>query len=123
VRVGGARPPLLGSWLGWSSNFLGSESGQIQSVKLLQNMVSNRTPPPPLTYWILYTYSHREGRSGGKDEPERRLERKQFIELERRYHNDGMYLQSINSDTHLSQSPFTGQFVLNYDILLWCLYS
>ncbi len=35
--------------LGWSRNFVGSESGQIQSVKLLQNVVSNRTqhPPPP----------------------------------------------------------------------------
>jgi hypothetical protein len=50
-------PPLIGSCLGWSSNFVGSESGQIQSVKLLQNMVSNRTPqlpPPPLRY-TLYT--------------------------------------------------------------------
>jgi hypothetical protein len=35
-------PPLLGFSLGWCSNFVGSESGQIQSVKLLQNMVSNR---------------------------------------------------------------------------------
>jgi hypothetical protein len=32
--------------LGWPSNFVGSESGQIQSVKLLQNMVSNRTQHP-----------------------------------------------------------------------------
>ncbi len=43
-------PPLLGFSLSWSSNFVGSESGQILSVKLLQNMVSNRTqhlPPPP----------------------------------------------------------------------------
>jgi len=29
--------------LRWSSNFVGSESGQIQSVKLLQNIVSNWT--------------------------------------------------------------------------------
>jgi hypothetical protein len=33
-------PPILGFCLGWSSNFVGSESGQKQSVKLLQNMVS-----------------------------------------------------------------------------------
>ncbi len=33
--------PLLGSCLGWSNNIVGSESGQIQSVKFLQNMVSN----------------------------------------------------------------------------------
>jgi hypothetical protein len=44
--------------LGWSSNFVGSESGQIQSVKLLQNMVSNRTQhtPPPLSHTLsVYT--------------------------------------------------------------------
>ncbi len=42
-------PPLLGFCLGRFSNFVDSESGQIKSVKLLQNMVSNRTrhPPPP----------------------------------------------------------------------------
>ncbi len=58
--------------LGWCRNFVGSESGQIHSVKLLQNMVFmvfNRTPypPPPLhnmdTY-IQYTYSHMEGGRG-----------------------------------------------------------
>jgi hypothetical protein len=40
-----------------SCNFVGSESGQIQSVKLLQNMVSNRTqnaPPPPTATHCLY---------------------------------------------------------------------
>ena len=46
------RPPtLLGFCYGWSSNFVGYESGQIQSVKLLENMVScnktqHPTPPP-----------------------------------------------------------------------------
>jgi hypothetical protein len=48
-------PPFV---LGWSRNWVGSESGQIQSVKLLQNMVFNTTlhvhstvytpPPHPL---------------------------------------------------------------------------
>jgi hypothetical protein len=33
--------------LGWCSNFVGSESGQKQSVKLLQNMVYNTTKHPP----------------------------------------------------------------------------
>jgi hypothetical protein len=33
--------------LGWCSNFVGSKSGQKQSVKLLQNMVYNTTHPPP----------------------------------------------------------------------------
>ncbi len=41
-------PPFLGICLEQSSNFEGSESGQIQSVKLLQNMVSKRTQQPPL---------------------------------------------------------------------------
>jgi hypothetical protein len=60
-----------------------SESGQIQSVKLLQkkeNMVFNRTPyspppPPPNTLYthIQHTYSHWEGGKGGRVEPERRV--------------------------------------------------
>jgi hypothetical protein len=50
--------PLLGFCLRWSSNFVGSESGQIQSVKLMQNMVSNTTkkpPPPPSHTLSVYT--------------------------------------------------------------------
>jgi hypothetical protein len=38
-------PPFLGLW---SRNFVGSESGQIQSVKLMQNMVFNRTQLYPV---------------------------------------------------------------------------
>ncbi len=43
--------------LGWCSNFVGSESGQKQSVKLLQNMVYNTTqnPPPPSQPLSVYT--------------------------------------------------------------------
>ncbi len=61
-------PPLLDFCLGWSSNFVGSESGQIQSVNLLQNMVSNRTqhsPPPSshtLSVYILYFDTGKRGR-------------------------------------------------------------
>jgi hypothetical protein len=40
-------PPLLGFCLGWCSYFVGSESGQEQSIKLLKNMVSNTTQHPP----------------------------------------------------------------------------
>ncbi len=48
-------------------------SGQIQRVKLRQNMVSNRTPyPPPLSRCILICKW-----KGGRVEPERRLERQQ----------------------------------------------
>jgi hypothetical protein len=39
-------PPLLGFCLGWCSNFVGSEPGQKQRVKLLQDMVSNTTQHP-----------------------------------------------------------------------------
>jgi hypothetical protein len=42
--------PLLGFCLGWCSNYVGSESCQKQSVKLLQNrygLQHNSTPPPP----------------------------------------------------------------------------
>jgi hypothetical protein len=51
-------PPLQGFCLGWSSIFVGSESGQKQSVKLLQNMASNTTqypPPPPSHTLSVYT--------------------------------------------------------------------
>jgi hypothetical protein len=51
-------PPLIGFYLVWSSNFVDSDSGQIQSVKLLQNMVSNitqHTPPSPSHMLSVYT--------------------------------------------------------------------
>ncbi len=89
-------PPLLGFCLLWSSNFEGSESGQIQRDKLLRNVISNwtqhpRRPSPPHT--VQYQYQH-----------------------------DWVYLQSINSDKHLPQSPSTDQFFwLRH--LLWFLYS
>ncbi len=67
------------------------------------------TPPHTLytctQYSKLYTYSQREGRW---DEPERRLEGQQF--MGRKYQHDWMFLQSINSDKHLPQSPFKYQF-------------
>ncbi len=47
--------PLLGFCLGWKSKFVGSESDQKQSGKLLQNMVSNTTqhpPTPPLNHTL-----------------------------------------------------------------------
>jgi hypothetical protein len=65
------RPPtLLYFCLGWSRNFVGSETGQTQSVKLLQNMVTNITPFPP-SFYILYmykqySYSHKEVKGGGE---------------------------------------------------------
>ncbi len=43
-------PPLLDFCLGWCCNFVGSESGQKQSVKLLQNMLSNTTQHTPIPF-------------------------------------------------------------------------
>jgi hypothetical protein len=51
---------------GWCSNFVGSESGQKQSVKLLQNMVYNTTqhpPPHPNTVCSLWEGGRGWGRS------------------------------------------------------------
>jgi hypothetical protein len=61
-------PPLLGFCMGWSSKFVGSESGQIQSVKLLQNMVSNTTqhPTPPPSH-TLSVYNFDTGKGGGSE--------------------------------------------------------
>jgi hypothetical protein len=54
--------------LGWYSNFVGSETGQINSAKLLQNMVSNRTqhPPSPPSH-TLCVYSVLLYREGGEE--------------------------------------------------------
>jgi hypothetical protein len=70
-------------------------------------------PPPPYTLYrcILYTYSHREGGGGGRVEPERRLEGQQFAKLGQKSQHDYLYLQSIKSDKHQPQSPFTGHFL------------
>ena len=46
VYLSEAPPPLLGVCVGWSSNFVGSESGQIQSDKIMQKMFSNMTQHP-----------------------------------------------------------------------------
>ncbi len=55
-------------------------------------------------------------------EPERRFEWQQFTKLSRKHQHDWLYLQSINSDKHLPQSPLQSNF-FDDDILLWCLYS
>ncbi len=51
------------------------------------------------------------GVGGGRGvETVRRIEGQQFTKLCRNYQHDWLYLQSINSDKHLPQSTFTGQF-------------
>ncbi len=70
--------------------------------------------PPSFTLYtcIQYTYSHRERGEEERVEPGRRFEAQQFTKLGRKYQHDWLwlYLQSANSDKHLPQSPFTGQF-------------
>jgi hypothetical protein len=63
---------LYWCFLGWFSNFVGSESGQKQSIKLLQNMVYKTTQhPPPHSHTlsvklnILYVYFGKGGWGGG----------------------------------------------------------
>jgi hypothetical protein len=56
--------------LGWCSNFVGSEAGEEQNVKLLQNMVYNTTQHPhphPLTaiHCLQILYFTLERRVGG----------------------------------------------------------
>jgi hypothetical protein len=60
--------------LGWCSNFVGSKSGQKQSVKLLQSIVYNTIqhpprapapPPPEQTLSVDTTYTFTLGRGGG----------------------------------------------------------
>jgi serine/threonine protein kinase len=59
-------------------------------------------------YNILIHTGKRGG--GGRVQRERRLEGQQFTKLGRKYQHEWLYLQSINYDTHLPKSPFTGQF-------------
>jgi hypothetical protein len=70
--------------LGWGSNFVGSESGQKPSVKLLQNMVYNPTqhppsppPPHPQPHTVLYYVYF--GKGGGGGEVREKIEGQQFI--------------------------------------------
>ena len=69
---------LLVICLGWCSNFVGSESGQKQSVKLLQNMVYSTiqhppsTPPPTVTHCLHILYIGKGGRGSWSERRYRR---------------------------------------------------
>jgi hypothetical protein len=73
-------------------------------------------PPPPLLLTYVYTsiITHTgkggEGGGGGGIEPEAKVKGAQFTKLGRKYQHDWLYLQSINSDKHMPQSPFSGKF-------------
>jgi hypothetical protein len=88
---------LLGFCLGWCSNFVGSESVQKQSVKLLQNMVY-LNPTATHCLYLLYVYI---GKSGGRGGGGQREGRGATVHMRgRKYQHDWLYLQSINSIKH-----------------------
>jgi hypothetical protein len=79
----------------------------------------NPIPPPQHTaVYAVYLFTQAEGREGGRVGPERRgkgqRRRVQIAQMGWKYQHDWMYtrnwLQSINSDKHLAQSPFTDLF-------------
>ncbi len=56
-------PPLLDFWLGWSSNFLGTESDQIQSVNFCRIWSpTGLKPPQPHTVCIYFTLTQGMGK-------------------------------------------------------------
>jgi hypothetical protein len=120
-----------GIWLNWIHDVLWKYV-QRRKIRLMQcNMSSSKKltckgtcgrclsvlgpephTPPPLTVWYVYTvYLFTQRRGGRGVEPERRLEGQHFTKLGKKYQHDWLYLPSINSDKHLPQSPFTGQFL------------
>ncbi len=90
---------LLGG--GGCGHFVGSEFGQKQSVKLLQNMVYSTTkhPPPPQqhTFCIYCTFTLGSGRGGGG---QRECIGTTVHKKGRKYQHDWLYLQSIKSIEH-----------------------
>ncbi len=102
--------PLLGFCLGWSIKFVGSESGQIQSVKLLTGL---NAPVPSQTHTVCTCCTLTQGKEGeqGRVEPCREKVRGATVhKAGSNYHQDWFNLQFINSAKHLPQSTFTGQF-------------
>jgi hypothetical protein len=87
---------LYWSFLFWCSNFVGSESGQKQSVKLLQNMVYNTTQHPPQPHTVCKYYTFTLGMGGGQRERRGATEHKRG----RKYQHEWLYIQSINSIKH-----------------------
>ncbi len=122
----------------WCSNLVGSESGQKQSVKLLQTMFYNTTqhlPPPPHNHtclFILYVYF---GRGGG--EVREKVEGHQYTSIVPSFVHGGnslqdgskipimseciSTLQSIKSIKQMPQNFLTGQFFRKADVCFFIL--
>ncbi len=82
-----------------------------------------RTPPPPLHTVYVYTvylFTQREGVMGEELNQREGLRGNSSQSWVEKNQHDWMYLQFINSDEHLPQSPFTVNFFVDDDILLWC---
>ncbi len=103
--------------LGWSSNFVSFNSGQIQREKTPGRIWCHTD------FHIQYSIHIHIGKGAGRVEPERRGEGQQWrVQITSRLENTNTteqkqeigYLQSKNSDKHLPQSPLTGKFFL-YD--------
>ncbi len=108
-------PPLLGFRLRWSSNFVGSESGQIQRVELLQNIVSNRTqhPPPPTSsqphsLCTLYSDTGNVGRWGDLNWTREKV---RGATVHKTVSKIPTWLTVSPVYKHLPQSPFTGKLL------------
>ncbi len=66
---------------------------------------------PVHTVCILYhIFTQRRGWRGGESWTREKIRAQQFTKLGRKYQHDWLYLQSMNSDKNLQQSPFTGQY-------------
>jgi hypothetical protein len=76
---------LLVICLGWCRNFVGSESGQKQSVKLLQNMVYTTIQHPPISPPQSHTLSvytvHLVWGGGGVGQREGKVEGQQYTSI------------------------------------------
>jgi hypothetical protein len=80
----------------------------------------NPMSPPPLYTVYVYINSkliHTGKGGGGRVEPQRRGEGQQFSKLRRKHQHDCISM-SMNSDKHLLQSPYAGQFFKNTTFLL-----
>ncbi len=98
----------------------------VAGVHLSETHAEPGTLPPTHTVHVytVYLFTQEWGRE--RVEPERRLEGQQFTKLGRKYQHDWLHLQSLNSDKHLPQSPFTGQvlFMTTFCFGVYCiLYS